>query len=73
MQYYIEFVADIDGGSYPYHMQSRYFDTQEEATEWVTENFDFIDLSVISIFLMSFDGADIDQVGKMDDYGHFKK
>ena len=55
-RYYIEFVH-INSQEENYDMQSKWFDTKEEAKQWLSENFDFIS-DDMSVFLMEADFVD---------------
>jgi hypothetical protein len=50
-QYYVEFYQY--GASDSYIMQSRWFDTQEEAEQWYETSFDFINHGEIGADLMA--------------------
>lgn len=58
-KYYIEFVDFNDN----FMLQSKWFDTENEALLWLLENFDFIDYDNVECSLMY---ADFD---KDDDFG----
>lgn len=50
-KYYIEFVFEKNGALNHYDLQSKWFDTEQEAIEW-TETFDYVSENVV-MYLMS--------------------
>ena len=56
IRYYIEFVH-ANSQEENYDMQSKWFNTTEEARHWLSENFDFIS-DDISVFLMTAEFTD---------------
>ena len=57
-KYYLEFVH-VNSEAENYDMQSKWFNTKKEATQWLFENFDFIS-DDISVFLMTAKTTDED-------------
>ena len=49
-QYYIEFYNKESGD---YVIQSKWFDTQEEAEKWYFDSFDYIDKEEVGVDLMA--------------------
>lgn len=50
IKYYVEF--ESSESQYPYSLQSRYFDTEQEAIEWYKNGFDYVDMNEIFVSLM---------------------
>lgn len=61
-KYYIEF-ADFNGN---FVLQSKWFDTENEAIVWLLENFDFIDYDNIECFVMYADFDEEDDFGDIE-------
>lgn len=61
-KYYIEFV-DFNGN---FVLQSKWFDTENEALIWLLENFDFIDYDNIECFIMYADFDEEDDFGDIE-------
>lgn len=57
-KYYVEIVNDNDHDS-NYIMQSKYFETEEQATEWFYYTIDFIDKNYFGCLMYVDDNDDI--------------
>lgn len=57
-KYYIEFVFERNDPFNHYDLQSKWFDTEEEAIKW-TESFDYVETN-ISMYLMSAEWNEIE-------------
>lgn len=61
-KYYVEFENTL--GQNQYSIQSKYFDTRDEAIQWYINNFDYVNTDEIVVSLMY---AEFDNNGQLDD------